>query len=46
MRSFPQWVCDRALDRKKVSIAIRIACAEPYARDYHVQYWGGGPATA
>src|SRR5882762_9034987 len=36
----PQWVVI-ALDKKESVNAIRIAWAEPYARDYHVQYWTG-----
>jgi hypothetical protein len=36
----PQWVVI-ALDKKESINAIRIAWAEPYARDYQVQYWAG-----
>ena len=36
----PQWVVI-ALDKKEVVTAIRIDWAEPYARDYEVQYWVG-----
>ena len=36
----PQWVVI-ALDNKESVNAIRIAWAEPYARDYQVQYWTG-----
>jgi hypothetical protein len=36
----PQWVVI-ALDKKENVNAIRIAWAEPYARDYQVQYWAG-----
>src|SRR6266852_3284690 len=36
----PQWVVI-ALDKKENVNAIRIAWAEPYARDYQVQYWTG-----
>ena len=36
----PQWVVI-ALDKKEDINAIRIAWAEPYARDYQVQYWIG-----
>jgi len=36
----PQWVVI-ALDQKQDVNAIRIAWAEPYARDYEVQYWDG-----
>ena len=36
----PQWVVV-ALDRKEDVNAIRIHWAEPYARDFEVQYWVG-----
>jgi len=36
----PQWVVI-ALDKKEAVNAIRIAWAEPYARDFEVQYWVG-----
>ncbi len=36
----PQWVVI-VLDKKENVNAIRIAWAEPYARDYEVQYWAG-----
>ena len=36
----PQWVVI-ALDKKAAVNAIRIAWAEPYARDFEVQYWVG-----
>jgi hypothetical protein len=36
----PQWVVV-ALDRKEDVNAIRIHWAEPYARDFQVQYWVG-----
>ena len=36
----PQWVVI-ALERKQDVNAIRIAWAEPYARDFEVQYWDG-----
>jgi hypothetical protein len=36
----PQWVV-LALDKKESVNAIRIAWAEPYARDFEVQYWIG-----
>ena len=36
----PQWVVV-ALDRKEDVNAIRIDWAEPYARDFEVQYWVG-----
>src|SRR5271169_2606102 len=36
----PQWVVI-ALDKKEPFNAIRIAWAEPYARDFEVQYWVG-----
>jgi hypothetical protein len=36
----PQWVVI-ALDKKENVNGIRIAWAEPYARDYKVQYWAG-----
>jgi hypothetical protein len=36
----PQWVVI-ALDKKEPVNAIRIQWAEPYARDYEVQYWDG-----
>jgi hypothetical protein len=36
----PQWVVI-ALDKTENVNAIRIAWAEPYARDYEVQYWIG-----
>ena len=40
---YPQWVL---IDfRKDVPVeALRILWAEPYAVDYEVQYWEGGPA--
>lgn len=36
----PQWVVI-AFDKKESVNAIRIHWAEPFARDYEVQYWGG-----
>jgi hypothetical protein len=36
----PQWIVVR-LEDKQVVTAIRIAWAEPYARNYRVQYWLG-----
>ena len=36
----PQWVVI-ALDKKEEVSAIRINWADPYARDYEVQYWAG-----
>ena len=36
----PQWVVI-ALDKKEAVNAIRVAWAEPYARDFEVQYWVG-----
>ena len=36
----PQWVVI-ALDKKEAFNAIRIAWADPYARDFEVQYWVG-----
>jgi hypothetical protein len=37
----PQWVVIR-LGEQQVVTAVRIAWAEPYARQYKVQYWLGG----
>ena len=37
----PQWVVI-ALDKKESVNGIRIQWAEPFARDYQVQYWVGG----
>jgi len=40
----PQWIVIKLAERQIVS-AIRIAWAEPYARNYRVQYWlGSGDA--
>jgi hypothetical protein len=36
----PQWIVIR-LDEEQIVTAIRIAWAEPYARNYRVQYWQG-----
>lgn len=36
----PQWIVIR-LQAKEIATAIRIAWAEPYARQYRVQYWLG-----
>ena len=36
----PQWVVI-ALDKKEAVNAVRIAWADPYARDFEVQYWVG-----
>ncbi|HEY1576063.1 MAG TPA: discoidin domain-containing protein [Terracidiphilus sp.] len=36
----PQWVVVR-LEAKQIVTAIRLAWAEPYARNYRVQYWLG-----